>query len=373
MLPLVLGLLIAFVFLQNRASTQEEANDVTNFALGNNNGIPPRRVDDILIHFREKPDFQKDVDECLKGYSKSGLDALVLWLGNSQSHAINQMQDGQETAAMMVHRRMLDAGEYVIAGSLNNANLQEHYAIVEFLLTRVDIQTIVLPAVFDDMREAGTRDEISSIFDDPDAVANLRKNELGQRFVSSAAATDSAGNEMAALDETVQRRVEEYLNSKLAARWKVWDQRAALRSKAFLFNYQLRNWALRIDPTSQRRMIPAYYADNRMAFEMILSAAKQRGIQVIPYIVPLRYDVAIPYDEKQYLSFKEDLTDLAAQYGFEMRNLEKLVPSEYWGTKNATSLGGDQELDFMHFQFGGHRLLADAIEGELLELGGNLK
>jgi len=36
-----------------------------------------------------------------------------------------------------------------------------------------------------------------------------------------------------------------------------------------------------------------------------------------------------------------------------------------WGRKDATSANGTPELDFMHFQAGGHRLLAGAMLGLL--------
>ena len=84
------------------------------------------------------------------------------------------------------------------------------------------------------------------------------------------------------------------------------------------------------------------------------------------YIVPIRNDVQIPYDLMQYNSFKEEAGAIANEYSNVMfKNLEGLVPAKLWGTKASTTIGEEEEVDFMHFQAGGHQILADSI---LLEL-----
>ncbi len=74
----------------------------------------------------------------------------------------------------------------------------------------------------------------------------------------------------------------------------------------------------------------------------------------------------MPYDLVQYSSFKKEIKVIADKYGARYVNLENLVPAEWWGTKAATTIGGGEELDFMHFQAGGHKLLADTLLTELL-------
>ena len=41
--------------------------------------------------------------------------------------------------------------------------------------------------------------------------------------------------------------------------------------------------------------------------------------------------------------------------------MENLVPEAAWGTKGSTSLAGDEEVDYMHFSYAGHQLLAEAL------------
>ena len=79
------------------------------------------------------------------------------------------------------------------------------------------------------------------------------------------------------------------------------------------------------------------------------------------YIVPLRSDVEVPYVASEYLQFKADVYSLAKKHHAAFFNLENLVPAELWGTKDSTTGGVSQELDFMHFQAGGHKLLADQL------------
>ena len=57
---------------------------------------------------------------------------------------------------------------------------------------------------------------------------------------------------------------------------------------------------------------------------------------------------------------------VAEDYNVHMVNLEGLVPGELWGTKDSTSLDASPELDFMHFQAAGHKLLASKLYEEML-------
>jgi hypothetical protein len=173
---------------------------------------------------------------------------------------------------------------------------------------------------------------------------------------------------MAALEDTVQEQSEKYLNDELEEIWNIWEKRPELRG-SFLGNlYLFRNWLFRINPSSIRKMIPGRYIMNMQALKAILQSANEQKIKVLIYIPPLRDDVKIPYDLEQYSNFKAEVQSIVKEYGVRFSNLENLVPAKYWGTKDTTTLGGGQELDFMHFQAGGHRLLADALYEELKDL-----
>ena len=42
-------------------------------------------------------------------------------------------------------------------------------------------------------------------------------------------------------------------------------------------------------------------------------------------------------------------------------NFEKIVPGELWGYKGSTNLLEKREVDYMHFQYKGHQILADSL------------
>ena len=133
-----------------------------------------------------------------------------------------------------------------------------------------------------------------------------------------------------------------------------------------LNSYKLRNFILGITPSSTRKLIPGRYLDNIMALEEIIESAKRKDIKVLVYIVPIRDDVKIPYDLKDYKSFKSSVMSMGNNELIEVVNFEKIVPVDYWGTKKSTSINNDiEELDFMHFQSEGHELLSERIFMEL--------
>ncbi len=192
-------------------------------------------------------------------------------------HAINQFQPGQETAAPELHRRTQALGRNFLTLSQPNASLQEHYLLFAWLLSQLPLDTLVLPVVFDDMREEGVRTSLAAALKDPGTTRILGLTPVGQRLVANHGEQDAAGNDMAALADTVQDRSERFLNAELERIWPLWAQRPALRGEFFLSLYLLRNWALGIDPTSTRKMIPGRYAQNRPALAAILDLAGDAG------------------------------------------------------------------------------------------------
>jgi hypothetical protein len=117
-----------------------------------------------------------------------------------------------------------------------------------------------------------------------------------------------------------------------------------------------------IKATTERKMIPARFEKNFLALQKTLDHADQRDIPVLLYIPPIRTDVKVPYDLVEYEDFKNKVFLMASEYnGVTFKNWEAIVPGKYWGLKASTSGDSEPELDFMHFQFRGHEILADSI------------
>ena len=336
-------------------------------ALGSENTSVYAQVDGVVVHCGDL----EDARYCVQGYKQlSPEDKLVLWLGNSQLHAINQLREGDKNSTAIIHRLLRSDAKYLITFSQPNANLQEHYLLFEYLLSKLPVSTLILPLVFDDMRETGIRTSLAAAFSQPAVANQLKQSAIGKQLLARHRDQDINGKDLAALNKTPQEQSENYLNVQLASAWQIWADRPMLRGEFITSLYLFRNWILGITPSSTRKMIPGVYTLNRQALEAILATAVESRIDVLLYVVPLRNDVKPPYDLSQYADFKIDIQSIADRFGVRFVNLESIVPPEYWGTKDSTTLGEGQEVDFMHFRAGGHQLLAHALYEELKALWG---
>ena len=309
---------------------------------------------------------QEDIQSCLDGFVERGSDASAVWLGNSMLHAINQYSAGQENAPLILHRMLERHGLDLVTFSQPNANLQEHYALYEYLQPRMPLELLILPVVFDDFRETGIRETLLSGLNDGEAARGLESTEVGRRLLQRyRTVSDAAEQDIAGLKDTFQEKTETGLNHWLEHNSSLWVMRPELRGRFFIGLYNLRNTVLGIRPGSKRRMIPGRYEQNMAALETLLSRAGQAGVHVAVYIAPIRGDVEKPYFLSEYDACKQDVGRLAKEYGADYLDLEHAVPDRYWGVKESTSLGGEEEVDFMHFQAAGHQALAEALYAAL--------
>ena len=361
----IIGLILGIAFLYLISSTKKELTDFENLALGKETSALYGQIDYKRIHCSNL----SDLNYCLSGYRGTGEDRpVVLWLGNSQLSSINQYRSGEETATPQLHRRLQSEGKYLLTVSQPNANLQEHLILFAYLLNQLPIQTLVLPIVFDDMREDSVRASLVDALKEFGTTDRLQLTTIGKSLITNHSEQDVAGNDLGVLKNTLQQRSEKNLNAALVDKWELWADRSILRGNFLHSLYLFRNWALKINPSSTRKMIPGRYAKNRDAFSAILNLAADNRVKVLVYIVPLRNDVKAPYSTHEYKKFKSEMALITQKSDAKFVNLENLVPSKHWGTKNSTKLGSNQELDFMHFQARGHSLLAETLFSEIHKL-----
>jgi hypothetical protein len=305
----------------------------------------------------------EDANGCIEGVRHRGSQQVVLWLGNSQLHAVNQHQPGQVTAVAAL-APVLDAQHRdLVAFSQPNANLQEHLLLFAHLKRVLPLEWVILPAVFDDLRETGIRPKLAPALGNAATRDILGGSAVGRQILASAA--DAPEGDLAALRQTVQESAEAELNRRLESSVSLWARRPQLRGRLFTALYELRNTAFGITAQSKRRIIPGRYSRNMAALEQLLDMAARDGIRVLVYIVPLRDDVDTPYDASEYDRFRREIERLARRHGARFANFARLVPSDAWGMKSSTDTGDQLELDFMHFQAHGHALLARAVGEQL--------
>lgn len=301
-----------------------------------------------------------EAPQCLGPARARGLDRQLLWLGNSQLHAINQPRPGDATAPILLARRERPRGAEIQAMSFPNASLTEFYLAWLFHKADRPIDVLVVPVFLDDTREGEVRDILQPLARDPGIAATLRRTAAGRAIIASVPAPSDADAGSAA-DAALQQRSETAITAALEACCGFQTMREKARGQIEITVYRVRNWAFGVDAQTVRPIIAQAYDRNLAALGELLADARGSGTRVILYIPPLRQDVAPPYAPADYARFKADTRALAARAGARWIDIDGIVPGPLWGTKAATGLGGTPEFDFMHFQEPGHVAVAQAL------------
>ena len=354
LLPIFFGIVILYYFQGNVRSAED-------IGLGEETSAYYPMAQGYPIHIAKL----QQVDSVKQGWENRGEKLLYLWQGNSQLHGVNQLKPGQVNCVSFLFDSLKSRNEEVIGASYPNGNMQEFLVSLIYFANRFPLKAVIQPLFYDDMREDGIRDDINtfqvvkSIKADSVFFKDIPNINVLKPIVSTSG--DSKTNDFKALDETAQDAAERYLDDKLNRHWSVWRKRPDVRGSLFDDIYKLRNMVLGIKATTVRKMIPGRYTDNYNSILDMLSICEKRGIPLIIYIPPIRNDVHPPYDLGQYAQFKEQVKADCEKHHALFLNLEALVPAKYWGTKEGTSFGVSEEIDFMHFREAGHRLIADTI------------
>lgn len=366
---LPVGIILGFFFLYWTTLKENRSTNFRDLALGEETtSIYSSKTINRAVHCRDLT----NINICLEDYQKIKTNMpVILWLGNSQIHAINKFSNGEETATPELHRRFFELGHYFLTFSQANASLQEHYLFFAYLLDHFPIKKLILPLVFDDMREEGIRKELSDALNHPNTIQLLTTSKIGTDLINAGTYKSATNYNLHNPEGTLQGHIEDILNTNLESVWLLWAERPKLRARIFNYLYQIRNTILGINSSSIRKIIPGRYDKNIKSLNAILDLASRYQVQVMLYIAPLRNDVKTPYNLNEYNSFKSNVLLIAQKHKVALLNFEGLIPSELWGSRPSNYYTDNLDLDFMHFQEGGHRLLADEIFRELIELDVN--
>ncbi len=314
--------------------------------------------------------YVEDGAACRGAWRRRGGRPVVLWLGNSQLHGINQYRQGQVTATALLQPRLAGLGLDLLTFSQPNANFQEHLVMFQYLRQRLPLAALVLPLVFDDLRESGLRSGVAAALSDPPTRGVLAASATGERLLrlDAQSRAEAANTAPGATRRTPQEISEAFLDGWLEEHVTLWALRPGIRGALFNALYEARNRMFDITSQTRRAMIPARRVVNMAALEDILETAARHQVPVLTYVAPLRSDVPTPYIEQEYREFKTAAQELARAHGARFVNLEVLVPGALWGTIISPDLRAEAAIDFMHFQAEGHRLMAQALERHLAEL-----
>ena len=256
-LQLLLAFLFAFSIIQFGFSGNTKFEDL---ALGTetssyfaknsfNEPIHISRIDD-----NEEPKF-------INTYKNSGKSKTVLFLGNSQTHSINQIKKDQINFIQIIDDSLNSSHSSVFCQSIPNANLQELLLSYLYWRNKIHIKTLVLPLFFDDLREDGIRDVfypnlINKRFLIPDSSSSIvKKINKNLRSYWSQAIIPKNNLE---LGQTVQERVENNLNVYFNDNVQSWNYRENVRGNFFVWLYKLRKTKMVLDQMTNKtfQLIP---------------------------------------------------------------------------------------------------------------------
>lgn len=301
----------------------------------------------------------------IKTWKLNGRKNVTLILGNSQTHSINQMQNGEYNYVEILDKK--NKNTQIIANSFPNASIQDFLISYSYWKDYLRIKNIIIPVFFDDTRETNGIEynfypqlvnDNFVFFEDTQLQKNINYSLNLMR-------ENLSGNSDVEL--STQDKTELYLNDVLNEKWNsVWTKRKDVQGFIFSRLYLLRNFIFNITPSSTRRKIPERYFNNLFALDLIINDAVSNNFNVLFYIPPIRSDTKIPYDIGDYNLFINEVKSKTQVNNFiHFRNFSDIVPSSFFGTKESTTLNNNKELDFMHFQFQGHKILADYLNNYL--------
>jgi hypothetical protein len=356
LVTLLFSVVIALILLYAYNGRRIQADD---FALGKENTSRSESLNGIPFTGHSIAEIYAIVGQysLLQSNQKSKQGKIILWLGNSQLHTINQFKSGEHLAPYWLRKLAPYEDCLVPLGfSLSNANPQELFVLSQYVAKRVSLSALVLQVEFMGFREDGVRGEFSRIVT-PDLVNSLRAYPIGKdlALLESGAEGNGEDAKKAGLDNVAKQDVEGLLTEKLGEIWPLWKDRVNLRSNVLGDLFIFRNWALNISSASQRKVIKPRYQKNMRALEDMLASLREANIPVVIYSAPVRQDKLLPYDGVEYAKWKEQVELLAKSYSATYVNLEKLIPPLNWGS----NFGSD--IDFMHFQEPGHKILAKEL------------
>lgn len=329
-------------------------------ALGDQNEEVFAKYKDYSIHCQDLT----NINKCLNSQRKLNLNKNILWLGNSQLHAINQKISSDKNAPEILFKKTIEHDFFLLTLSQPNSNLQEHYLLYEYISNLMKVDILILPVVFDDLRETNIRKDLEGILEIDEITQKLNENLIGRSIIKKYENSKNIDESIKDFtNESFQDSSERYLNNSLSKISLVWENRDKLRSKLFQLLIKTRNYIFRIDSQSERKIIPQRYEDNISALSEIIKSSESNKTKVLMYIAPLRNDVKIPYNINEYSEFKSLLVDFLHYKSIFLYDFEEIVPQQFWGFKNSKNTS---EIDFMHFKSEGHKILSDKLYEELL-------
>jgi hypothetical protein len=293
---------------------------------------------------------------------------VLLILGNSQSHTINQKNHNEVNYIELLSRQIKDYK--VFATTFPNASMQDFYITYSYLKLKFNLNAILIPVFLDDMRENNgiTYEFYPQLVLEKFIIPNNNNNLLTHKLNNSFSNLIDINLKKSINLQTLQEKSEDYLNEFLTKRTNTWENREYANGYLLGQLFELRNLIFNVKATTIRKMLPDRYLNNMNALNLIISDAIKNNIQIFLYTPPIRHDFQIPYDLNEYEKLKntlKNITDKNPNF-IKYKDFDTIIASNFFGYKLSSNfLKQKLETDFMHFQYKGHQILSDSLRAYL--------
>lgn len=150
----------------------------------------------------------EEAPQCLEPARQRGLAKRIVWLGNSQLHAINQPKPSDLTAPVLLARDLRPKGIEVQAMSFPNASLAELFLASRYLQHDHPIDVLVVPLFLDDTREGAIREALRPMAEVRAVADDLQATAASRAVKGALPANHEPGGAIAESDTSLQARSE---------------------------------------------------------------------------------------------------------------------------------------------------------------------
>lgn len=310
----------------------------------------------------------------------------VLYIGNSQTMAIMDMQPGDRIVAAWLAALLNHGSDRPFAIRLaSEANLTMSELLVKTVVAALDPSlkpdVQIVGIVLDGLRWVEARGDLVKLAESlgfRERVGGLLEN--GPPLPAAARAVESllqhggvgSGPEggptagARSQDARAITRVERQLQDQAEKLLPLFRTRRDLLGWLNLEYTALRNWAFGFKTTTRRPIAPALYATNLELIELTLRFLRQQEITGVFYVAPIRPLEPNPYVPEDVDRFRKDLASLCQRYGAVYLDYSHLIPEALWTNypeSDPSGVGG--QPDFAHFTGKAHRVLAEYLVADL--------
>ena len=208
---------------------------------------------------------------------------VILFLGNSQTHSINNLQENQSNYVEIINQ---NSDKYqILAVSYPNASIQDFLITYDYLNNFFPIKQLFIPFFFDDTRE---KNGIKSNFYQEIISKNYKFKNEGILNSINKQFSEIIHNENVVSHEylSTQKITNEYLEKKLSENpASLWLKKNDLQSWVYSKLYLLRNFIFNIKPTTIRNKIQSRYDENIESLNLLLKKIDQNQAELVGYII----------------------------------------------------------------------------------------